>query len=212
LTDQADGIVVADSIRFVPVNAPANTAIWRFDIEESGEYLVYARWTAHENRATDAKYTVASDDEPVLVTVNQRENGGQWSLLGTFNYSQGMNYEVRLSDQADGYVVADAVMVVPVDQAYNYFTWNVVVPATGQYNVYVRWTSYPNRATNAEYTLNDNTGETTFVANQQQNGGQWNLVGVFDFTLGVPYSVTLTDQADGFVVADAIRLVPVDQE
>jgi hypothetical protein len=53
-------------------------------------------------------------------------------------------------------------------------------------------------------------GNDTVVANQQQSGNQWNSLGIFAFTQGGQYSVTLTDRADGYVIADAVRLVPVE--
>jgi hypothetical protein len=209
LTDQADGYVIADAIRFVPVDAGPNTASWSINVGETGQYLVYARWTAHANRATNAVYTVADDSGMEAVQVNQRQNGGQWNLLGAFDFSQGGNYRMRLTDEANGYVIADAVMVVPVDAGYNSFTWNVTVPASGQYEVYARWTAHPNRATDAKYMVRHDTGDTMLAVNQRQNGAQWNRLGVFTFTRGGQYGIILTDQANGYVIADAIRLVPL---
>lgn len=209
LTDQADGYVIADAVRFIPVDAQPNAASWNISVGESGQYLVYARWTSHANRAANAVYSLADDSGSEAVQVDQRLNGGQWNLLGTFDFSSDRNYRVRLTDEANGYVVADAVMVVPVDAGYNSFVWNVTVPASGQYEVYARWTAHPNRATDAKYTVRHDTGDALAVVNQQQNGAQWNRLGIFTFTRGGQYSITLTDQANGYVIADAIRLVPV---
>jgi RHS repeat-associated protein len=41
---------------------------------------------------------------------------------------------------------------------------------------------------------------------QQQAGGAWNLLGTFGFGAGAA-QVTLTDQANGYVIADAVRFV-----
>ena len=49
------------------------------------------------------------------VTVNQRVRGvpdprtGEWVSLGTFTLGSGIDSFVELSDNADGYVIADAV-------------------------------------------------------------------------------------------------------
>jgi len=47
------------------------------------------------------------------VLVNQRVNGGQWILLGTYTFSAGTAGTVTLTDKANGTVIADAVKLVP---------------------------------------------------------------------------------------------------
>jgi RHS repeat-associated protein len=74
---------------------------------------VYARWTAHSNRATDAKYMVSHATGQATVTVDQQQAGGAWNLLGTFSFGAGAA-QVTLTDQANGYVIADAVRFVPL--------------------------------------------------------------------------------------------------
>jgi len=91
----------------------ASTATWYFSIASAGQYKVYARWTGSSNRASNAKYTVNSAGGSTLKTVSQKVNGGSWQLLGTFSFNAA-SYSVRLTDQADGYVIADAIRLVPV--------------------------------------------------------------------------------------------------
>ena len=45
----------------------------------------------------------------MTVDVNQKTNGSQWNLLGTFPFAAGTSGSVVLSDDADGYVIADAI-------------------------------------------------------------------------------------------------------
>jgi hypothetical protein len=45
--------------------------------------------------------------------VNQEINGGQWNLLGTFPFIAGTSGHVVLSDDANDYVIADAIKFVP---------------------------------------------------------------------------------------------------
>jgi hypothetical protein len=66
----------------------------------------------------------------------------------------------------------------------------------------------PNRADNATYTISHAAGSTEVAVNQQQNGSAWQLLGRFDFNSG-PASVRLSDRANGYVIADALRFVPV---
>ena len=142
------------------------------------------------------------------VTVNQEAGGGNWNLLGTFDFNAG-NATVSLTDKANGYVIADAVMLVPPGATPNAANWTPSVAQTGQYEVYARWTQHANRATNATYTITHASGSTPVTVNQQQGGGAWNLLGTFSLTPGSAHKVSLSDQANGFVIADAVRLVPI---
>src|SRR5205823_7792258 len=85
--------------------------------------------------------------------------------------------------------------------------WPFPSGPAGKYDVFARWSAGPNRATNATYQINSNAGATSAAVNQKVNGGNWQSLGSFDFQPGKGQGVTLTDKADGVVVADAIRFV-----
>jgi RHS repeat-associated protein len=85
-------------------------------LASAGTYRVYARWTAHANRATDAPYTIHHDGGQTTVDVNQEVNGGEWVPLGSFALTPGQNHRVVLSDQANERVAADAVKLVRESQ------------------------------------------------------------------------------------------------
>jgi RHS repeat-associated protein len=208
LSDDANDYVIADAVMLVPPGAAPNTATWTLAVASSGTYNVYARWTAHPNRATDAKYTVNHAGGASLVTANQEANSGTWNLLGTYTFNAG-SATVSLTDQANGYVIADAVMLAPPGAAPNTATWTPNVAQAGTYEVYARWTQHANRATNATYTVTHGQGATSVAVNQQANGAAWNLLGSFQLSPGTAHKVELTDQANGYVIADAIRLVPI---
>lgn len=86
----------------------AATVRWPFSAS-AGQYRVYARWTSGSNRTTTAEYQIASRDGLKQVHVNQKSGGGQWHLLGTFNFVPGANEAVTLTGGSDGVVVADAI-------------------------------------------------------------------------------------------------------
>jgi hypothetical protein len=77
----------------------------------------------------------------------------------------------------------------------------------GRYEVFARWTSGPNRATDALYWISSDAGTTQINQNQQLNGGTWQSLGSFDFRPRQSEGVTLSDRSNGVVVADAIRWV-----
>jgi len=208
LSDEANGYVIADAVMLAPPGAAPNTVTWTLEVPASSQYDVYARWTQHPNRATNAPYTVNHAAGSTTVLVNQEQGGNTWFLLGSFGFNAGAA-SVTLTDQANDYVIADAVMLLPPGAAPNSATWTPNVAQAGQYEVYARWTSHANRASNATYTVTHAGGATPVTVNQQSGGGAWNLLGTFSLAPGSTHKVTLSDQANGYVIADAIRLVPV---
>jgi autotransporter-associated beta strand protein len=87
---------------------------------------------------------------------------------------------------------------------------------TEQYQVYATWSAQSNRADNSPFTvLNGSTALATVRLNQQfapsdatMDGYGWESLGVYTPTSGT-LAVQLSDDADGDVVADAIRVVEV---
>ena len=89
------------------------------------------------------------------------------------------------------------------------FTWKLHAPQSGSYEVFAR---YPTgaTATNAPYKVEHSAGATTKPVNQTQQAGVWVSLGSFAFTEGdggAGRQVSLSDNADGTVVADAVKLV-----
>jgi RHS repeat-associated protein len=90
------------------------------------------------------------------------------------------------------------------------FTWRWTAATTGTHAVYAKWSSAatPNRATKSAFTVTHAGGSATVTKDQNQNGGSWQLLGNYSFTAGTQYTVKLTQNAGGFVIADAIQVVP----
>ena len=105
----------------------SSTATWVPDIPQNGDYDVYAWWPDHEVFATNAPYTIYYNGGSETIRVNQQINGGQWNLLGTFSFATGTSGSVVLSDDADGYVIADAIRVVNSDNyGFGVYAPNVI--------------------------------------------------------------------------------------
>ncbi len=94
------------------------------------------------------------------------------------------------------------------------WTFNVT---PGPYRVSASWFAHSNRASDAPYTiLNGNTVLGTVRVNQKQAANDVNDAGTNWEYLGGPYDitsntlvVTLSDAANGYVIADAVRIEPV---
>jgi hypothetical protein len=89
-------------------------------------------------------------------------------------------------------------------------TFTPELPVTGLYDVYMRWTTGTNRATNAPIQIVDATGATnTLYANEQLSDGVWWVyLGTYNFNAGNTGSVTILDNgANGYVIANATEFV-----
>jgi hypothetical protein len=103
-------------MRYKAAGGGSKTATWTPDITAAGSYNVYAWWSAYSARASNAPYTINYDGGSETVRVSQKVDGGQWNQLGTGTYPfvVGTSGSVVLSDDANGVVVADAILWEPV--------------------------------------------------------------------------------------------------
>ncbi|MEV4619162.1 exo-alpha-sialidase [Asanoa sp. NPDC049573] len=95
----------------------------------------------------------------------------------------------------------------------NVVRWRPALPGDGPYEVLVSYAAASNRATNAPYTVVHAGGTDVVPVDQtvrgapEPRGGEWVSLGVFGFGAGIDGSVSLNDNANGFVIADAVRFV-----
>src|SRR6266850_4497792 len=81
---------------------------------------------------------------------------GKWTVTSTTGGFLGADYMFRT--QGDG---------------QNSVTWPFPGGAAGRYEVFARWSSGPNRATNATYVINSTAAAASTSVNQKNNGGAW---------------------------------------
>jgi hypothetical protein len=85
----------------------SDPAQWTATVATSGNYQIYAWWTAASDRAPSAPYILP---DGTIVKVNQQANGGQWNLLGTVSLSAGAQTTKLSCWTTSGYyVIADAI-------------------------------------------------------------------------------------------------------
>ena len=73
--------------------------------------------------------------------------------------------------------------------------------------VYAKWPAAPLHTTEAKFTIAHAGGTTDVTVNQRIMGGQWVLLGGFTMNASTAYSIALSDNPNGQVVADAVRHV-----
>lgn len=102
-----------------------------------------------------------------------------------------------------GYDVATA----PAGSGSAQFNWQLNIPRDGSYEVFVRHPQVSGAATDAKFTITYNGGSVTKTVNQTQNTGAWISLGSYSFVEDGVQKITVTDQATGKVLADAVKLV-----
>ncbi len=208
LANQVGGTVVADAIKLTAAGSSTpRTATWSLPVTTTGTYNVYVRWTADATNATNATYTVHYAGGTTVVPMNQTTNGGQWNLLGTFTLNPALNPLVELSDQANGRVVADAVMVVPSGVSTDHVTYTPTLTTSGTVDIYAKWTESATRAQAVTYTVQHAGGSTDILVNQQQPSAGWFRLGAFSMAPGQNHHVEVSGALEGVTVADAVRFV-----
>ena len=107
-------------IHYKAAGSGAEQATWTFTGLPAGQYQVSTTWTEHSNRATDAPFTLldgATERDTVLV--NQEDAPRSDAIIDGTNFQNvgepitvdSGTLVVRLTDDADEYVFADAVHI-----------------------------------------------------------------------------------------------------
>jgi hypothetical protein len=140
--------------------------------------------------------------EPFVVPPIQIVDNGNvgFSKVGNWPYSAGQGYggDVHYSALGNGSDVAR-------------WTFNVT---PGRYRVSASWFAHANRASNAPYTVfNGSTALGTVRVSQKVAANDFSDAGTSWENLGGPYDITgntlvveLSDAANGYVIADAVRI------
>ncbi|MFF3290685.1 DNRLRE domain-containing protein [Streptomyces sp. NPDC003023] len=95
----------------------------------------------------------------------------------------------------------------PAGTGTSQFVWQLNIPQNGTYEVFVRHPKATGAASNATFKVDHDGGSATKVVDQSQNPGTWISLGSYSFVEDGPQKVSVTDQANGTVLADAVKLV-----
>lgn len=92
-------------------------ARYTFALPKPGRYEVRVSWPPNPNRATNVSITVQAGDQSKTITVNQKNSGKDgFNSIGNWSFETQAVVEISNHD-TDGYVIADAVQLVPADTA-----------------------------------------------------------------------------------------------
>jgi tetratricopeptide (TPR) repeat protein len=96
------------------------------------------------------------------------------------------------------------------DKGTKELTYDVNLPASGRYQVYVNNVPDSRAATNVPIDIMHARGKKTVKLDQRNSPVGWVSVGTFTFKAGVTTVTVRTTGTDGFVFADAIKFVPTE--
>ena len=91
--------------------------------------------------------------------------------------------------------------------------FKVEIPETANYAVYTRWPKVKGLNDSVPVGVETASGTEWTKVNQQQNGGRWVRLGVYEMEAGDAYSVKFSRQTKGddYVAADAVRVRKVSE-
>ena len=150
-------------------------------------------WDYHPDGLLKARSDTGIAGQVVLVDnsdFNNVTSTGTWSATSAGTGFQGYDYRTHAAGAG-----SDTVQ------------WGLNIPRDGAYEVFVRYPAVAGAATTATYRVTHATGSADKPVNQATNGGTWVSLGKFPFTTGNSSKVTLSQNAGGVVVADAVKLV-----
>ncbi|MFI6500342.1 DNRLRE domain-containing protein [Nonomuraea typhae] len=125
---------------------------------------------------------------------------------GTFTETSGGASSQAIGPTAPADFAGPSYATAPAGTGRSVLTWSFTTSMTGKYTA---WVKYPPgaTATNATYAIQHTGGTAKTVVDQSKRGGTWVPLGSYAFTAGAAASITLSDDANGSVVADQIKLV-----
>ncbi|MBM4031740.1 MAG: PKD domain-containing protein, partial [Planctomycetes bacterium] len=250
MTDDANGQVIADAVRFVYVGEDtAPPTLVRATATQISVDVEFSEALDPATAQTAANYTI---DQGITVSTATLQADKKTVRLATSAHTPGLTYTVTVSnvkDEAGNTILPGsqvqytftAVTDLIVDNSdpgfsivsgswtlysepANYYgpnlrfkvagsgtartRWQATLGLSGRWEVFAWWCENANRGSNVPYIIGNVGGPTTVRVNQQLPGGKWVSLGVFDFVPG-PGVIEMTDDANGQVIADAVRFVYV---
>lgn len=143
---------------------------------------------AVQNHYGIGAYTPGTVSNAVTYTDDSPVDSGSWSVGTSAGDKYGADYKFHSTA-----ALSDAA------------TWTINVATGGSYTISAWWAAGANRSTTAPYILPNNA---TVQANQQVNGGKFNVLGTIGLAAGNNDTKLSIWTTSGFVVvADAVRYV-----
>lgn len=162
-------------------------------------------WDYNADGSLESRDDLAAPTPATVVDntdTTQVQPTGTWNTATTSTSKVGADYRTHPAVAAGSPAADDK------------WTWNLTPAEDGSYRVEVSCPAVEGATTAASYTVDADQVHNPQPLNQTRcsEDRTWHPLGSFRFTGGQPASVSIAVSADGTVVADAVRLVKVDNE
>lgn len=143
-------------------------------------------------------------EEKNAIVVDDRDGAEKVQLVGSWSHVE------NLKDRNIGYYLGTHWAVKGKGEAKAIF--KLIVPKSGLYDVYAYFGPDPmkDHATNAPVIVHSAVAVDTVRIDLSKRKGEWVKIGSYKFSAGKNASVTFSNNADGNVLADAVKLVSVN--
>ncbi len=102
----------SDDFYYIASGNGDNKITYKTEFIESGIYDVYGWWATNQSAATNTKFLIDANGNQTMVERSQRIAGGQWNHLSQVELLNTGQISIQLSDDADGFVIADAFRII----------------------------------------------------------------------------------------------------
>lgn len=186
--------------------ATQNDKILALTYETPYDHYSNGEWVTNENLFEFGSTTVygiaefleLSHSKRIIIDNSSASSSGFWRTFDTdVNPSSGDAYNFYSDDFY--YIEAGTG-----DSKIAYETETI---ESGIYDVYAWWTSHADNASNTKFLIAANGDEWVSEKSQKTSGGQWNLLSTIQLNDSSNITVTINDDANGTVIADAIRII-----
>ncbi|WP_442512185.1 beta strand repeat-containing protein [Novipirellula sp. SH528] len=165
-----------------------------FNFEAKNNYSIRVRSTDQGGLSFEQAITVTVTDVPNETISLDTENTATTTLVGGWSPSV----------STPGFEGAYYVYTLPGSNSTATFT--PTITDAGQYEVFVKYSSHANRASNAKFSVTHADGTFVVSQNQKTGGGVFQSLGLFNFAIGTDGHVIIDAAgSDGYVTADAVR-------
>lgn len=185
-----------------PLGDGSSSAKFSLGLNAEAQYEVYGWWVSSSNRCTDTPFIIKHKTGTDTVRVNQVQNGSEWKLIGTYQFSADTSQKVIITNAGTSgtYVVADAIRLLsydpatPVEEEKNpvptEFLLNQNYPNPFNPNTTISWQSHVSSwQTIRVYDILGN--QVTTLIDEYRNAGKYEVVfnadklssGIYFYTL-----------------------------
>ncbi|MBL9134820.1 MAG: S8 family serine peptidase [Verrucomicrobiales bacterium] len=170
------------------------------ELTESVDLTVVAGPGYTVGSPANATVNIADDDGASFLTVDNTDGPSRVEIVGAWS----------ASTTSPGYWGTDYLHDVNTGKGTKTVTFIPTVGTTGTYEAFIWYTAGANRASNLPVDVIHAGGTTTRTVNERINGSQWVSLGIYTFNSGTAGRIRIrTTATDGYVIADAVRLVAV---